>query len=69
MKDFHIQLTAINALTLFTIAWGVYVFGLKRERFTFLSLSLHATPMCTLRLRELTLVQLSVQLKNKGVTR
>ena len=63
MKDFHIQI-AINALTIFAIVWGVYLFWVKRERFTFLNLSLHSTSICAI--LELTLVQLSVRLENKG---
>ena len=66
MKPETIQLAAV-VLTLFGTAWAIYVFSIRRFRFTFLNISLHATQICTI--RQLILVQLSVRLENKGNSR
>jgi hypothetical protein len=59
---------AVSILTLITLASGLYFailrFGLRRERFTFLSIAVSAKPVCAR--GSLVLVSLCVHLENKG---
>ncbi len=58
----------LSILMFATFAWGLYYgiasFGLKRERSTFLGLTLAAKPICIL--RDLVLVSITVHVENKG---
>lgn len=61
----------ISVLTVITLAWGLFYavrsFGLKREKFSFLTMNLDANVLK--QVGDLLLVSIIVQLENKGQTR